>query len=99
MRQGCRALTSDIYETYAHHKSLIENDDPYAEYVIRASHDRVLADGRKLWSAVESAPLSGEICFNMPGTSKRSGREVEQTIQIAKVVLKSPYRKHGKLPK
>ncbi len=89
---------ADIYEIYAEQSSLNRNGEASADFLIRSQHDRLLAEGGKLWNKLESAPVLGEISFDMPGTEKRTGREIEQTIQVVRITLKAPHRPEGKLP-
>ena len=51
----------------------------------------------KLWKTVENSPVLATITFDMPGNASRDAREIEQTLQSTRVLLKAPYRPDGKL--
>jgi hypothetical protein len=89
---------ADIYEIYAEHSLRKGKGEATGGFVVRSQHDRLLVEDGKLWEAVENSPVLGEIAFDMPGNASREAREIEQTIQAIKVVLKAPYRPDGKLP-
>jgi hypothetical protein len=78
---------SDIYELF---QEAQKTDQPRAELLIRASQNRCLANGQKLWEAAAAAPVLGEITFTIPATQTRPAREVTQTLRAASVVLKAP---------
>jgi len=88
---------ADIYEIYAEYFSRKGEGQASGGFVVRSQHDRLLANGGKLWAAVEKAPVLGEIAFDMPGNASREGREIGQSIQAKNVLLKAPYRADGKL--
>ena len=86
---------ADIYELFAErHQAQV----PYAEWLIRAEHDRRLADGRQLWAATTQAPILARVEFDRPATEKRTARHIEQTLRVAEVTLKAPYRPGQRLP-
>ena len=89
---------ADIYEIYAERHQRQVKGEASAEILIRSQHDRLLADGRKLWEAVGQAAVLGEIAFDIPATNNRTGRSVVQRIQTTRVVLKGPYRQGSRLP-
>lgn len=86
---------ADIYELFAERH---QAQAPYAEWLIRAEHDRLLADKRKLWAATAQAPILARIEFDLPATEKRTARHIEQTLRVAEVTLKAPYRPGQRLP-
>ena len=86
---------ADIYELFAERH---QAQAPYAEWLIRAEHDRLLADRRKLWAATAPAPILARVEFDLPATEKRTARHIEQTLRVAEVTLKAPYRPGQRLP-
>lgn len=69
-----------------------------ADWLIRAEHDRCLADGRKLRQGVENAPALAEVEFDLPATAQRKARRVRQALRAARVALKPPHRSDRTLP-
>jgi len=89
---------ADIYEIYSERDQRNANGQACADILVRSKHDRLLAEGGKLWETVAQAAVLGEIAFDMPSTNKREGRSIVQTIQATSVVLKGPYRQGDRLP-
>ena len=89
---------ADIYELFVECHQAQQAQAPYAEWLIRAEHDRKLADGRKLWAAAAQAPVLTQVEFDMPATDKRKARHIVQTLQAVRVTLKAPYRAGQTLP-
>ena len=89
---------ADIYELFAEHHHARQASLPVAEWLIRAEHDRKLADGGKLWEAAARAPVRARVEFDMPATEKRKARHIRQTLRAVRVTLKAPYRAGKKLP-
>jgi hypothetical protein len=58
-----------------------------ADYLIRAKHDRVLADKQKLRITVKQSIPLGEVEFVLPQAPGRKSRTVIQTIRATRVVL------------
>jgi hypothetical protein len=58
-----------------------------ADYLIRAKHDRALADGGKLRAEVEGQAPLGEVEFTLPAAPGRPARTVVQTVRSARVRL------------
>jgi len=85
---------ADIYEIY------VERDaqTPAAEWLIRAQHDRKLADGRTLRQALDEAPELDRIEFDMPKSEQRKAQRIAQSLRAARVTLKAPSRTGHKLP-
>lgn len=63
-----------------------------ADYVIRAKHDRVLAEGGKLRAEVERQAILGEVQFTLPAASGRSARTVTQSVRVARLNFGPPRR-------
>ncbi|NKN34229.1 IS4 family transposase [Marichromatium bheemlicum] len=58
-----------------------------ADYLVRASHNRALPEGRKLWSRLEAAEPLGELCFELPAGKGRKARRVRQQLRAERVAL------------
>lgn len=58
-----------------------------ADYLVRARHDRVLAEGGKLRAQAESQSALGEVEFALPPAPGRKGRTVVQSLRMARVTL------------
>jgi hypothetical protein len=58
-----------------------------ADYLLRAKHDRVLAEGGKLRADVERQAILGEVEFAVPAAPGRTARTVVQTVRAARVTL------------
>jgi hypothetical protein len=69
-----------------------------AAWLIRASQDRKLQDGRHLWEAIQQGEVLGTLEFDLPASSKGPKRHVVQTLRAARLRLKPPYRRGKKLP-
>ncbi len=90
---------SDIYELFAAGERA-EAQGRGASWLIRASHNRVLADEDqdKLRDALEAAPSLGEVSLELPRAPGRPARWVTQTLRAVSVTLRAPYRIGKKLP-
>ena len=85
---------ADVYELF--HLALSDLKTP--KLLVRAEHDRLLADGQgHLWEYVSSQPVSGIREIHIPKRGKRPGRDAKLEIRFAKVTLKPP-RRRGHLP-
>ena len=58
-----------------------------ADYLLRAKHDRVLAEGGTLRAEVERQAVLGEVEFAVPAAPGRTARTVVQTVRVARVTL------------
>lgn len=58
-----------------------------ADYLIRANHDRALAEGGRLRGQVERQACLGEVEFALPSAPGRPGRTVVQSVRAARVTL------------
>ena len=58
-----------------------------ADYLVRARHDRALADGGRLRAEVERQAPLGEVEFRLPPAPGRKERTVTQTVRVARVEL------------
>ncbi len=82
---------SDIYELF------VEAQGQRADLLIRASQDRKLVDGGKLWEQAEKSLVLGTVEFDLPKRDKQPGRRVSQALRAVRVKLKAPYRIGKKL--
>jgi hypothetical protein len=71
--------------------------DTPADWLVRAKHDRCLADGegKRLWAATTADMPLGEICFTMDGRGKQKARAVRQQLWAKRVELRDG--KKGKI--
>ena len=58
-----------------------------ADWLIRARHNRNLAEGGKLWDKVEAGEVLGEIAFILPGRAGQKAREVRQELRASRIQL------------
>jgi hypothetical protein len=65
-----------------------------ADWLVRAKHDRCLADGegKRLWSETTADMPLGEIGFLMEGRGKQKARQVRQQIWAKRVLLRDGRR-------
>jgi hypothetical protein len=82
---------SDLFELFD------EGQTGEADWLIRASQDRKLTDGRHLWQAIREADVLGTLEFDLPAAPDRPARHVVQTLRTARLQLKPPYRADKKL--
>jgi Domain of unknown function (DUF4338)/Transposase DNA-binding/Transposase Tn5 dimerisation domain len=81
---------SDIYELF----HLAFNDPWGAQLLVRAEHDRLLADGQgRLWEHMAQQPVAGTEVLSMPRQGKRAPREARLEIRCGRVKLTPPHRK------
>ena len=68
-----------------------------ADWLVRAKHDRCLADGegKRLWSETTDGVPLGEISFIMAGRGKQKARQVRQQVWSKRVLLRDG--KRGKI--
>lgn len=81
---------SDIYELF--HLAL--NDPWGAQLLVRAEHDRLLADGQgRLWEHMAKQPVAGTEVLSLPRQGKRAPRQARLEVRFARVKLTPPSRK------
>jgi len=81
---------ADIYELF--HLAISNPDGP--KLLVRAEHNRLLADGQgHLWDYVSGQPLCGIQEIHVPRKGKRKARQAKLEIRFAQVKLKPPPRK------
>ena len=69
-----------------------------ADWLVRAQHDRALADGNTLRRCLAETAVLAEMEFDQPGGNGRTARTVHQQIKTARVTLKAPHRPDRILP-
>ena len=83
---------ADIYELF--HLAL--NDPSGAHLVVRAEHNRQLAEEQgQLWEQLEAEPLAGIEVISVTRQAKRAPREARLEVRFKQVRLKPPKRKSG----
>lgn len=81
---------SDIYELF----HLAFNDPCGAQLLVRAEHDRLLADGQgRLWEHMAKQPVAGTEVLSVPRQGKRAPREARLEVRFGRVKLTPPSRK------
>lgn len=69
--------------------------------LVRSNHNRVLADGIKLWDYIDQQPVIGSyqtIVSTQKKGKTRKEREATIEVKIGKVVLKKPQKKNTSIP-
>ncbi len=61
--------------------------EPGIDGLIRAAHNRCLAEGDKLWDRLAQAPVLGEVTFTLPARPNRPSRPVVLTVRAERVTL------------
>ncbi len=82
---------SDLFELFE------EGQSGEAAWLIRAVQDRRLVDGRHLWEALRETETIGTLEFDLAAAADRPARHVVQTLRVARLKLKPPYRPDKKL--
>jgi hypothetical protein len=81
---------ADIYELF--HLAL--NDPCGAQLLVRAEHDRLLADGQgRLWEQMGKRAVAGTAVISVPRQGKRAPREARLAVRFGRVKLTPPIRK------
>lgn len=75
---------ADIYELFT------RLPDARTDVLVRATHDRAMMGGRKLFGTLEGQAVAGEITFAMAARPGRPARSVRLAVRFAKVALKQP---------
>ncbi|HEY5209579.1 MAG TPA: IS4 family transposase [Stellaceae bacterium] len=75
----------DIYEEFACRP-------PRVEVLIRAHHDRLLADGRRLYSCTEELADLGRETIDLPAIPGRAARQARIALRACPVEIKRPKR-------
>jgi len=79
---------SDIYEAFALRPQ-------GTDLLIRAARDRGLADGGKLFAALDALPQAGQAQLDVPAAPGRRARTARLTLRFATMTLARPGRSHG----
>jgi hypothetical protein len=61
--------------------------EPGIDWLIRATHNRCLAEGDKLWDRLAQASVLGEVSFTLPARPNRPSRPVVLTVRAERVTL------------
>ena len=69
---------------------------PASEFLIRASQNRCLESGKKLWSAVESTSIQGEMTVEVKGNPSRAARRATLSIRYTTVSIQPPQNRGKK---
>lgn len=86
---------ADIYELF----DLALTDPNGPKVLVRARHDRLLAEGQgHLWGYVQAQVISGIQEIHVPRQGHRKARVAQLEIRFAKVTLKPPSKKSGLKP-
>jgi hypothetical protein len=81
---------ADIYELF----DLAVNDPCKAHLLVRAEHDRLLAEGQgRLWEHMAKQPVAGTELLSVPRQGKRAPREARLEVRFGPVKLTPPSRK------
>lgn len=82
---------SDIYELF----HLGKNTPSGAKILVRASHDRTLADNKKLWEKMSSEPVQGIQELELPRRKGNPSRIIRLEVRSSAIILKPPTRKRN----
>lgn len=66
---------------------------PAVELLIRAAHDRALADGGRLFAALDAEPVAGTAVLPLPARPGRQAREARLVARFMNAALRRP--RHG----
>jgi hypothetical protein len=81
---------ADIYELF----HLAVNDPYKVQLLVRAEHDRLLADGHgRLWEHMAKQPVAATEVLSVPRQGKRAPREARLEVRFGRVKLTPPSRK------
>lgn len=81
---------ADIYELF----DLALNNPCGAQLLVRAEHDRLLADGHgRLWEHMAKEPLAATEVLSVPRQGTRAPREARLEVRFGRVKLTPPHRK------
>ena len=81
---------ADIYELF----HLAVNHPYKVQLLVRAEHDRLLADGQgRLWEHMAEQPVAGTEALSVPRQGKRAPREARLEVRFGRVKLTPPSRK------
>jgi len=62
--------------------------EPDLDWLIRATHNRCLAEGDKLWDRLAKSPVVGEVTFTLPARPGRPSRPVVLTVRAKRATLR-----------
>lgn len=81
---------SDIYELFAEGYQ----QQHRADWLIRATHDRLIMDDERMSEALICAKELGQIEFDLPASHKRQQKKIRQRLKSVRVTLRVPQRAH-----
>jgi len=84
---------SDIYELFIE----AEQQQNPADFLVRASHDRIVLDDSRLSEELAQAPILAQATFELPSTHSRKRKPVTQRLKAVRVSLRPP-KKKARLP-
>lgn len=95
----------DIYEIFAQYDALAQKQQPRADFIVRASHDRALDNGSMLFETVFTAPVIGQYEIEVSekiqnkktstGSRQKTLRKARLSmmeVRTTRVTLRPPYR-------
>ena len=86
-------MEGDIYEVFA---AALAQPQPRAEVLIRARHNRQLADHEKrLWDYVHQQKVAATIQVRVPAHEKQPARNATLHVRFSAVTVEAPERKAG----
>jgi hypothetical protein len=80
---------SDIYELFIE----AEQQQNPADFLVRASHDRIVLDDSRLSEELAQAPILAQATFELPSTHSRKRKPVTQRLKAVRVSLRPPKKK------
>lgn len=79
---------ADIFELFAHRP-------PHVHLLVRAMHDRVLADGGRLAGRIANGPRLGYAALDLPARPGRAAREARLSVRFGRLDLRPPRENRG----
>jgi len=73
----------DMYEAFA-------GKPPGIDLLVRASHNRYLEDGRRLFDCTQDIGEAGRMCLSLPAAPGRRARDLTLSLRYCPVTLKPP---------
>lgn len=77
---------ADVYEMFQ------EADDHGAKLLVRASHDRAVAETGRMREVLSQRPVSGHLTVEIPAEPGRAARTATVEVRYGDVTLRPPYR-------
>lgn len=87
----------DLYDLFA--AALAPTDAPHVHLLVRAQHDRQVAQAQKyLWDFLAAQRVGGRLKVKVPGKAGQPGRLATLSIRFASVTLRAPCLKEAQPP-